>query len=767
MFARGTSWRCLAILTCYCSLQITVAWETLAQDGTRDESAYFLGTASTGGTFHPVGVALSTLIKLKLLPEVDVDLNAINTEGSQQNIELIRRNDIQFAIISSLAGHEARAGVGAFADAGPDDDLRAIATLWLSADHLLVRDDTVESGTIEDFLALRGRPVSVGRPESGTLIENRALMVALGIDVDRDFDLIELGYGESAEALASGRIDGMGVSGGVPIGAVQDVFDRLGGGAAVLDVDDDQLKKIDGGRRIWQRVVIPSGTYAGQSRDIFTIGKPNMLVARADVDDDVVYQITKTIFEELEYLRGLHSATRQISLDNVVNRLPLPIHPGAERYFAEKGVELPPPPVELDPDLLARYPSVEEARAEANRGAVTLFAGTEGDTSTRIAAELAAMLDAADSGVRLLATNGGGIGQNLTDLLYLKGVDTALIRADLLNYAEDQAIYPEVRSQVTYICEMFPEEVHLLVGDDIAELDDLAGKKINVGAPGSGSAVTASVILSKLDLDSTPTFLHSRLAIESLKRGEIEAALFVAGKPMPLLQQIEDGSGLKLLPLPAVDYFDSYGAAELSAHDYPDLLSADEIVPTITARTALMTYAWPPDSARYGALGDLTGALFQSLLALHEDGYHPKWREIDPTSEFQGWQRFEPASRWLADNEGTARRIAEQGKLHLERQNAKADRIGAGGGEPLLIENEPGQTAAPEDPVDAASSQEAPSEPETPPAAPLVNLKPAAGPVIDHPAVNGVAPNGSAIESKAPPANRSPLSGASTNNPTF
>ncbi|MEZ5932537.1 MAG: TAXI family TRAP transporter solute-binding subunit [Alphaproteobacteria bacterium] len=718
MTARATSWRCLAFLTCLCSVQVSVAGQLSAQDIDAPGS-YLLGTATTGGTYHPVGVALSTLIKLKLLPQFGIDLTAVNTDGSQENVGLLRDNEIQFAILSGQAGHEARSGTGDFAGAGPDDNLRAITTLWLSTDHFLVRDDAVKSGTISDFLDLKNRPVSLGREESSTLIENRALMSAFGVDVDQSFDLVELGYAESADALAGGRIDGMSVSGGVPIGAVQEAFDQLGGRAALLDVSDEQLASIDGGRGLWQRVVIPSGTYAGQDRDIYTIGTPNILAVRADVDEEVVYQITRTIFEELEYLHGLHNTTRQISLDNAVNSLPLPIHAGAARYFEEKGVVLPLPPVQLRPDLLVRYPSVEQARVAANQGAVSMFAGTEGDTSTRVAAELASALASGGSGVRLLTTNGGGIDRNLTDLLYLRGVDTAIVRADTLNYAKDQGIYPTVDNQVNYISEMFPEEVHLLVSDDIGDLGDLAGKRVNLGAADIGSSVTASVVLSQLGIRAEPTFFPPRVAIAKLEQGEIAGAFFVGGKPMPLLKEIDGDSGLKLIAVPAVDYFGSYTAAEIPAEDYPNLMEPDALVPTIAVRTALLTYAWRPDSPRYEALASLSGALFDTLSALQESGFHPKWREVDPTSEFAGWRRFPPAALWIDDNEGTARRIATEGRLLIEQD--RTQRAADSAAEPPLTGAEAEEPAEAEAPAIDTDVEEEPQggvaatlEPETP-----------------------------------------------------
>lgn len=777
MFARGASWHFLIIFACLCFLQIGPAGRVAAQATADGRNSFLLGTATTEGAYHPVGVALSTLVKLKLLPISDVDLTAINTDGSQENIELIRQDDIQFAVISALAGHEARTGTGPFASVGPDENLRAITTLWLSTDHLLVREDAVESGTVEDFLGLKGRPVSLGRQGSSTLLENRTLMSALNVDIDRDFDLRELGYGESVEALVAGEIDGMSVSGGVPIGAVQDVFESLGEKVTALEINDEQLALIDGGRRLWQRVVIPNGTYPGQNRDIFTIGTPNILAVRADVSEEVVYQITKTIFEELEYLHGLHSTTRQISLDSAVNSLPLPIHEGAARYFVEKGVELPLPPLELDPDLLARYPSVAEAREATNRGAVTMFAGTEGDTSTLVAAELAAALSAAESDVRLLSTNGGGIGGNLTDLLYLKGVDTALVRADVLNYAQNEEVYPAVQNQVNYISEMFTEEVHLLVSSEVDDLSDLEGQKINLGALGSGSDITGSVVLTKLGLSAEPTFFESRVAIERLKQGDIQGAFFVGGKPMPLLQQIDDDSGLKLLSLPAVDYLDSYRVADISGYDYPNLMSVGDVVPTIAVRTALLTYAWRPDSARYGVLSTLTSALFDNLLALHEPGFHPKWREVDPTAEFGPWRRFEPAARWVDDNEGTARRIAGEGRILLQQENV--ERAGAGGGQPLLIENEGDSILAPDSPVVPRAA--APIEDNVPvtedsadavPVPAVTDLTPAIEPARNEPpsagaAFRGPAADGATTRAFSPPRDLSNVPTTGVNSPTF
>ncbi len=680
-------------------VQTFASWHVSAQTAETRQQSYLLSTGSTEGTYHPVGVALSTLIKLKLLPSINVDLTAINTGGSYENVDLVRQDEAQFAILSAISAYEAQQGIGRFSDFGPDEELRAITALWRSADHMVVRRDSVQSGTIDDFVQLRGKRMSMGRQNSGTLIENRALMAPLGIDIDTDFDLVELGFEESADAMINGEIDGMALTGGLPIGAVQKVFDALGDDAVVLEFNDEQLAYIDQGRRVWSRTVIPAQTYTAQDRDIFTIGTPNILAVRADIDDEVVYQITKTIFENLEYLHGLHEAMAQIDFDTAISNLPLPIHEGALRYFQEKGVELPAPPVEVDPNLLSRFDNTNQARQEANQGVLSMFAGADGDTSARVAAELSATLNVADDGFRVLPTFGGGSSQNLTDLLYLKGVDSALMRTDVIAYALEHDVYPSLQDQIAYITELFPEEVHLIAREEISNIRGLQGKKVNVGPPGSGGDITASIILSQLNVPVQATNFEPYEALAKLKNGEISGAFFVGGKPMPLLKEIEDDSGLRLITIPFVQYADSYRSTAIEPGDYPNLWSTDakEDISTIAVRTGLFTYSWRSDSPRYEALARFSDVFFDHLSELHKDSRHPKWRQVDPTSEIVGLNRFDPARIWVENNFDAAQRIALEGRYLLEQSSSLAPvpvvaPVTVGGSEPvsapILLENQ-------------------------------------------------------------------------------
>ncbi len=667
MSTLSATWRIMFMMLLGLAIETTIFNPAMAQQAEGAQRSFLLSTGSTGGMSHPMGVALSTLIKLKLLPRERIDLTAINSQDAPESLQLMRDGEVQFAIIPALTGYQAVERLGPFADQEEAGELRAVGALWFSTDHVVIRKDSVQTGTISDLAALRGQAMAFGEPGTDELIGNQLLMGSLGFDIERDFNLRPLDLAASAEALISGEIAGMSVTDGVPVEAIEPVFEALGDEAVVLEFDDKQLTALDQGRRLWGQVVIPAGTYPGQTRDIFSVGTPNMLVTRADVDDEVVYEITKTIFEELDYLQGLHPITEQISLDNAARSLPLPLHEGALRYFEEKGVELPAPPVQVNPDLLARFDNTNDARDSVNLGLITMFTGASGETSARTASELAMTLNGPEDAVTLSPTFGGGTGRNLTDLLYRRGVDSAIVRTDTVGYAIDQGIYPDFQSKITYIAEMFPEEMHLVVRDGIGDIGGLVGKKVSLGAPGSGSDITASIILAKLDIAVEPLALDHSMALDALQRGEIDGAFLVGGKPMPRLKELDEDAGLRLLPIPFVQNDDHYQPAVITKQDYPNLMpdGTPDSVTTMSVRTALLTYAWRQDSERYEALGNFSRSLFEHLSELQQAGHHPKWRAIDPTANIASLTRFQPAEAWVEENAALAERIAQEGQERL------------------------------------------------------------------------------------------------------
>lgn len=312
----------------------------VAQDAPAERN-YLLATASTGGTYYPVGVALSTLVKVKLQPKQNIGMSAINSAGSGENIKLLRENECQFAILQGLYGSYAWNGAGPIESAGPQKNLRSVTMLWQNVEHFTVLKKFAKSGTAADLVDMKGQSMALGKKHSGTLGSNTVLLGNLGVDIDEDYNLVYVGYGPSADALQNGQVAGMSTPAGVPVSAVTKAMAAMGDKITVLDFTDEQMQQADGGRELWTRYVIPAGTYPGQDDEIRTIAQPNFLAVRADVDEDAVYRITKAVYENLPFLNAIHGATKAMALEKAVSGLPMPLHPGAARYFQEAGLQIP------------------------------------------------------------------------------------------------------------------------------------------------------------------------------------------------------------------------------------------------------------------------------------------------------------------------------------------------------------------------------------------------------------------------------------------
>ncbi len=306
-----------------------------------EEKNYLLATASTGGTYYPVGVAISTLTKVKLQPTMKIGMSAINSAGSGENIKLLRDNEVQFAILQGLYGYYAWNGKGPLEQEGPQKELRSVSMLWQNVEQFTALSSKVKSGTVADMELFKGDRVALGKKNSGTLGSNLTLLGNLGIDAEKAFDLVYVGYGPSADALQNGQISAMSTPAGVPTGAVTRALAAMGDDAVILDFTDEQLKKADGGLNLWTRYVIPAGTYPNQEKDVNTIAQPNFLAVRADIDEEAVYLITKTLYENLPFLNAIHKATSVMSIEKALAGLPMPLHPGALKYYREVGLEVP------------------------------------------------------------------------------------------------------------------------------------------------------------------------------------------------------------------------------------------------------------------------------------------------------------------------------------------------------------------------------------------------------------------------------------------
>lgn len=311
----------------------------VAQAQDAEEASYILATASTGGTYYPVGVALSTLVKVKLEPSQSIGMSAISSAGSGENVRLIREGEAQFGILQGLFGYYAATGTGPVSE--PQEHLRSVTMLWQNVEQFVISSDAADTGTMSDMVALTGEAVALGAQNSGTIGSNGALMAGLGVDINEDYELVYGGYGPSAEALQNGQVKAISTPAGVPTGAISQLMASAGDGVMMLNWTAEELAAADAGRELWTPYLIPAGTYPGQVEDINTIAQPNFLATHADLPEENVYQITKTIYENLPFLQAIHPATKAMSLEAAIAGLPVPLHPGAARFYQEQGIEIP------------------------------------------------------------------------------------------------------------------------------------------------------------------------------------------------------------------------------------------------------------------------------------------------------------------------------------------------------------------------------------------------------------------------------------------
>lgn len=299
-----------------------------------------IATATTGGTYYPVGVAIGTLTSIKLAKKHKITATAINSAGSGENVQMLKNKEAHLAILQALFGLNAYNGEGPYKGKAIKD-FRAVTMLWENVEHMVVLDKYAKSGNVSDLKNL-GKKFSIGKRGSGTEGSGRAIMAALGMDPEKEMTLEYLSYTPSAQAMMDGRIVGANIPAGPPVAAITQLYARLGEKrVTVLDFTDEQLATVQKTYPIWNRFVVKAGTYPGQNKDIQTISQPNFLAVRPDVSEETVYLITKTIYENLPFLNNIHKATKAMKLEKAIAGLPVPLHPGAAKYYTEVGIKIP------------------------------------------------------------------------------------------------------------------------------------------------------------------------------------------------------------------------------------------------------------------------------------------------------------------------------------------------------------------------------------------------------------------------------------------
>jgi TRAP transporter TAXI family solute receptor len=279
--------------------------------------------------------------------------------------------------------------------------------------------------------------------------------------------------------------------------------------------------------------------------------------------------------------------------------------------------------------------------ARANAGTVGVISGGVDGTYIRFAADLAAVLDDGDN-LRVIPVVGKGSIQNMRDIVLLRGIDIGIVQSDALAFARREQLIPAVTSLIQYITKLYDEEVHVLARTSTPSLAALAGRTVNVDGRGSGTAMTASLVFGALGIGITPAYDPQDVALAKLRRGEIDAMVFVAGKPARLFTGIEADSGLHFLPIaPTAALLETYVPTSLPASDYPNLIPAGGAVETIAVGAVMAVYAWAPGTERHRKVSRFVVALNEKFQEFLRPPRHPKWREVNLAAQVPGWTRFD------------------------------------------------------------------------------------------------------------------------------
>ena len=292
-----------------------------------------IGTGGTAGVYYPLGGGLAAVLS-KYVPGVEATAEV--TAGSIANLQLIGGGKSEVGFTMADAAWDAYNGLDKFKD--KKVALRTLVVFYPNRMHVV----TVEGKGIEKMTDLKGKRVATGAPASGTEVMAMRLIEAFGMDPNKDMTRERLSLAESVNALKDGKVDALMWVGGVPTPGITDLAATPGKKVKLIDHGDgaDAMRKKYGPLYVKNRIL--ANAYPGETRETTNVDVWNLLVVPESADENVIYQITKTMFEKKDELVKAHKDAAFLSLDNqLTGGSPIPFHPGARKYFEEQGIKFP------------------------------------------------------------------------------------------------------------------------------------------------------------------------------------------------------------------------------------------------------------------------------------------------------------------------------------------------------------------------------------------------------------------------------------------
>ncbi|PLS08547.1 TAXI family TRAP transporter solute-binding subunit [Neobacillus cucumis] len=281
-------------------------------------------TGGTGGTYYPLGGSFAKIIK----DETGIETNAETSGASAENMTTLKNGDGEIAFTQTDIATYAKEGKLMFKD-NKVSNVKAIATLYPETIQIV----TTQKTGIKSIEDLKGKKVSVGSPGSGTVANAEQILEMYGLTFN-DIKKQDLSFDESAEGIQDGTIDAAFVTAGTPTGAVESLSATEN--VVIVPIAQDKIDKLIEQYPYYVKDEVPAGTYK-LNEAVPTVAVQAMLVARSDLSETVVYDITKAIFENLD--KVTHAKGKLIKAENALNGVGIEVHPGAKKYFSEKGVK--------------------------------------------------------------------------------------------------------------------------------------------------------------------------------------------------------------------------------------------------------------------------------------------------------------------------------------------------------------------------------------------------------------------------------------------
>lgn len=294
------------------------------------QSQLSIATGGTGGTYYPVGGGLAEIVNNHV---EGYSATAEVTGASVENMGLIATGDADLAIALADTVAQAYTGTGNF-DGQQLDMVRGLASLYANMVHIVA----LESSGITSLADLSGKRVSIGAPGSGTEVNTNAILEANGISYD-DIDEQRLNFNETADALANGDIDAGFWSVGAPTSSILNLATTQD--IVIIALSEAELQAASDADETFAMTTLPGDSYNGVSEDISVLGIPNVLVVSSEMSDDLAYELTKAMFENITELQAVHPAANETTIEFTMGATPIPLHAGALRYYDEVGADVP------------------------------------------------------------------------------------------------------------------------------------------------------------------------------------------------------------------------------------------------------------------------------------------------------------------------------------------------------------------------------------------------------------------------------------------